>query len=160
MEMHSRCFTKIPIILVQDDAKYPKKIFSGAQPTGAIHIGNYLGAIKQWTRMQDAGESVTYSIVDMHSITLPQEPDTLRKNILGLAATFLACGIDPQKSTLFIQSDVKQHAELSWILGCLTTMPRLSHLPQYKEKSKSLKEIPLGLFVYPVLQAADILMYK
>lgn len=103
---------------------------------------------------------MTYSIVDLHSITLPQDPEMLRKNILGLAAAFLACGIDPKKSTLFIQSDVKQHAELSWILGCLTTMPRLSHLPQYKEKSKSLKEIPLGLFVYPVLQAADILMYK
>lgn len=110
--------------------------------------------------MQDAGENVTYSIVDLHSITLPQDPQVLRGNILGLAATFLACGIDPQKSTLFIQSDVKQHTELSWILGCLTTMPRLSRLPQYKEKSKSLKEIPLGLFVYPVLQAADILMYK
>lgn len=110
--------------------------------------------------MQNSGENVTYCIVDLHSITLPQDPMELKKNILGLAATFLACGIDPQKSTLFIQSDVKQHAELSWILGCLTTMPRLGHLPQYKEKSKSLKEIPLGLFVYPVLQAADVLMYK
>lgn len=110
--------------------------------------------------MQDAGENVTYCIVDLHSITLPQDPMLLKNNILGLAATFLACGIDPQKSTLFIQSDVKQHAELSWILGCLTTMPRLGQLPQYKEKSRALKEIPLGLFVYPVLQAADILMYK
>lgn len=144
----------------QKNAKYPKKIFSGAQPTGAIHIGNYLGAIRQWVDMQNSGENVTYCIVDLHSITLPQDPIELKKNILGLAATFLACGIDPQKSTLFIQSDVKQHAELSWILGCLTTMPRLGHLPQYKEKSKSLKEIPLGLFVYPVLQAADVLMYK
>lgn len=139
---------------------YPKRIFSGAQPTGAIHLGNYLGAIKQWVNLQAAGEDVTYCIVDLHSITLPQDPARLRQNILGLAASFLACGIDPEQSTLFIQSDVKQHAELSWILGCLTTMPRLSHLPQYKEKSKSLKEIPLGLFVYPVLQAADILIYK
>lgn len=91
---------------------------------------------------------------------MPQDPKELRKNTLHMMASLLGCGIDPKKCTLFLQSSVKQHAELCWILGCLTTMPRLSHLPQYKEKSAKMKEIPLGLFVYPVLQAADILLYK
>ena len=138
----------------------PRKIFSGVQPTGALHIGNYLGAIKRWTDLQNAGENVTYCIVDLHSITLPQEPDVLRLNTLQMAATLLACGIDPNKSTLFLQSAIPQHSELCWILGCITTMPRLAHLPQYKEKSANLKDIPLGLFIYPVLQAADIMLYK
>ncbi|XP_059622827.1 tryptophan--tRNA ligase, mitochondrial [Phlebotomus argentipes] len=139
---------------------WPRKIFSGIQPTGGLHIGNYLGAISQWVNLQNAGEDVTYCIVDLHSITLPQDPAGLRENILGVTASLLACGIDPKKSTLFLQSDVKQHAELGWILGCHTTMARLGHLPQFKEKSAKVKEIPLGLFVYPVLQAADILLYK
>ncbi|XP_001865561.2 tryptophan--tRNA ligase, mitochondrial [Culex quinquefasciatus] len=139
---------------------WPRKIFSGVQPTGALHIGNYLGAIKRWVDLQNSGEDVTYCIVDLHSITLPQDPDLLRHNSLQMAATLLACGINPAKSTLFLQSGVPQHAELSWILGCMTTMARLTHLPQYKEKSAKLKEIPLGLYIYPVLQAADIMLYK
>nr|XP_029713009.1 tryptophan--tRNA ligase, mitochondrial-like [Aedes albopictus] len=139
---------------------WPRKIFSGVQPTGALHIGNYLGAIKRWVDLQDAGEDVTYCIVDLHSITLPQDPQVLRQNSLQMAATLLACGIDPSKATLFLQSGVPQHAELSWILGCMTTMARLTHLPQYKEKSGKLKEVPLGLYIYPVLQAADIMLYK
>lgn len=139
---------------------YPKKIFSGVQPTGALHIGNYLGAVKRWVDLQNSGENVTYCIVDLHSITLPQDPVLLRNYTLQMMATLLACGIDYKKSILFLQSAVRQHSELSWILGCITTLPRLSHLPQYKEKSKKLKDIPLGLFVYPVLQAADILLYK
>ncbi|XP_065079430.1 tryptophan--tRNA ligase, mitochondrial isoform X2 [Ochlerotatus camptorhynchus] len=139
---------------------WPRKIFSGVQPTGALHIGNYLGAIKRWVDLQDAGENVTYCIVDLHSITLPQDPQVLRHNSLQMAATLLACGIDPSRATLFLQSGVPQHAELSWILGCMTTMARLTHLPQYKDKSAKLKEIPLGLYIYPVLQAADIMLYK
>lgn len=139
---------------------WPRKIFSGVQPTGSLHIGNYLGAVKRWVELQNSGEDVTYCIVDLHSITLPQEPELLRLNSLRMAATLLACGIDPTKATLFVQSGVPQHAELSWILGCMTTMARLTHLPQYKEKSAKLKEIPLGLYIYPVLQAADIMLYK
>lgn len=142
------------------EPEFPRKIFSGVQPTGALHIGNYFGAIKRWVDLQNDGESVTYSVVDLHSITLPQDPVVLRDNTLKLTATLLACGIDPNKATLFLQSFVPQHTELSWILGCLTTMARLTHLPQYKDKSSSMKEIPLGLFMYPVLQAADIMLYK
>ncbi|XP_052860504.1 tryptophan--tRNA ligase, mitochondrial [Anopheles cruzii] len=141
-------------------APWPRKVFSGVQPTGALHIGNYLGAVKRWVELQEAGEDVTYCIVDLHSMTLPPEPEALRHNTLQMTATLLACGIDPSKSTLFLQSAVPQHAELSWILGCLTTMARLTHLPQYKEKSANMKEIPLGLYLYPVLQAADIMLYK
>jgi tryptophanyl-tRNA synthetase len=128
-------------------------------------LGNYLGAIRRWTELQNAGYNTTYCIVDLHSISnastaTPQHATALRKNILELAATLLACGINPKQSTLFLQSGVHQHAELNWILGCMTTMARLQHLPQYKEKTSMLKEIPLGLYVYPVLQAADILLYK
>lgn len=125
-----------------------------------MHLGNYIGAIKRWTDLQNSGTNVSYFIADLHSITLPQDPTILKQNILQMTATLLACGIDPSKSTLFLQSTVKQHAELGWIFGCLTTMARLAHLPQYKEKLDKVKDIPLGLFVYPVLQAADILIYK
>lgn len=140
--------------------KYPDRIFSGIQPTGSLHIGNYLGAIQKWVELQNDGNDTTYCIVDNHSITLPQDPKALRQYSLLMTATLLACGIDPMKSTLFLQSDVTQHTELGWILGCLTTLPRLSHFPQFKEKSSKLKDVPLGLFVYPVLQAADIMLYK
>lgn len=99
-------------------------------------------------------------IIKLNAISRCQDPTELRQNILQMTATLLACGINPDQSTLFLQSTVSQHAELSWIFGCLTTMARLSHLPQYKEKSAKVKEIPLGLYVYPVLQAADILIYK
>lgn len=119
-----------------------------------------MGAVKRWVDYQNESKDVTYCIVDLHSITLPQNPEILRNNSILSIATLLACGLDPKKSTIFLQSDVPQHAELGWILGCLTTIPRLSHLPQFKEKSSKLKDIPLGLFVYPVLQSADILLYK
>ncbi|XP_053687951.1 tryptophan--tRNA ligase, mitochondrial [Sabethes cyaneus] len=161
-----RVFRRIPLPTCRNysvetkSPAWPRKIFSGVQPTGSLHIGNYLGAVKRWVDLQNSGEDVTYCIVDLHSITMPQEPELLRHNSLQMAATLLACGIDPAKATLFVQSRVSQHAELSWILGCLTTMARLTHLPQYKEKSAKLKEIPLGLYIYPVLQAADIMLYK
>ncbi|OXU31168.1 hypothetical protein TSAR_006480 [Trichomalopsis sarcophagae] len=139
---------------------YPRRIFSGIQPTGTVHIGNYFGAIRNWIKLQDDGEDVIWSIVDMHAITLPYDPNELRQNILKLTATLLACGIDPDKSILFQQSTVPMHAELSWIFACLATMPKLAHQPQYKEKSEKLKDIPLGLYIYPILQTADILLYK
>ena len=139
---------------------YPSKIFSGIQPTGNIHLGNYFGAVQRWVDLQNKGNDVTYCVVDLHSITLPQDPKELKKNSLRMVASLLACGIDPEKSTLFLQSAVQQHSELCWVLSCITTMARLQHLPQYKEKSAKHKDIPLGLFLYPVLQAADIMLYK
>ncbi|KAL1491867.1 hypothetical protein ABEB36_012397 [Hypothenemus hampei] len=142
------------------EGSFPPKVFSGIQPTGSIHLGNYLGAISQWLELQNQNEDLILSIVDLHSITLPQDPEKLSKNVTELAATLLGCGLDPNKIILFQQSHVHAHAELSWCLGCICTMARLAHLPQYKEKSANLKNIPLGLFVYPVLQAADILCYK
>ncbi|XP_048509899.1 tryptophan--tRNA ligase, mitochondrial isoform X2 [Athalia rosae] len=142
------------------ELSYPQRIFSGIQPTGAVHLGNYLGAIQRWVDLQNSNHDVLYSIVDMHSITLPQDPKELKNNILEITATLLACGIDPEKSILFQQSTVPMHAELCWVLGCLTTMPRLGQLPQFKEKSAKVKDIPLGLYIYPVLQSADILLYK
>ncbi|XP_052461801.1 tryptophan--tRNA ligase, mitochondrial isoform X1 [Carassius gibelio] len=136
------------------------QVFSGIQPTGVPHLGNYLGALDSWVALQDEYSTVIYSIVDLHSITQPQDPQMLRDNILDMAASLLACGIDPSRSILFQQSQVSEHAELSWILGCLTSMPRLRHLPQWKMKSKQKNEGSVGLYTYPVLQAADILLYK
>ncbi|XP_020801827.1 tryptophan--tRNA ligase, mitochondrial isoform X2 [Drosophila serrata] len=139
---------------------WPRKIFSGIQPTGSLHLGNYLGAVRRWVRLQNAHDDVTVCIVDMHSITMPHNPPQLRENILNLAATLLACGIDPAKSTFFVQSAVPELSEFNWILSSLTAMPRLAHLPQFREKSRLMKDVPLGLYVYPVLQAADIMLYK
>ncbi|XP_075961016.1 tryptophan--tRNA ligase, mitochondrial [Anarhichas minor] len=136
------------------------RVFSGIQPTGVPHLGNYLGALENWVGLQSQYPSVLYSIVDLHSITQPQDPAQLRSNILDMAASLLACGIDPERAILFQQSQVPEHAELSWILGCLTSMPRLRHLPQWKMKSKPKNEGSVGLYTYPVLQAADILLYK
>lgn len=137
------------------------RVFSGIQPTGIPHLGNYLGALQSWVRLQDEFSSVLYSIVDLHSITVPQNPDTLRQSVLDMTACLLACGVNPDKSCLFQQSRVPEHAELGWILSCLTSMPRLRHLPQWKIKSQSQKnEGSVGLFIYPVLQAADILLYR
>ncbi|KAM4561923.1 tryptophan--tRNA ligase, mitochondrial isoform 1-T1 [Fundulus diaphanus] len=136
------------------------RVFSGIQPTGVPHLGNYLGALENWVALQNQYPSVLYSIVDLHSITQAQHPDQLRNNILDMAASLLACGINPEKAILFQQSQVSEHAELCWILGCLTSMPRLRHLPQWKMKSKQKNEGSVGLYTYPVLQAADILLYK
>ncbi|KAK6485608.1 tryptophan--tRNA ligase [Huso huso] len=136
------------------------RVFSGIQPTGIPHLGNYLGAIKSWVTLQEQYSCVLYSIVDLHSITLPQDPAALRQNILDMTASLLACGIDPERSILFQQSQVSEHTELGWILGCFTSMPRLRHLPQWKMKSGKKNEGSVGLFTYPVLQSADILLYK
>ncbi|RWS24994.1 hypothetical protein B4U80_11373 [Leptotrombidium deliense] len=138
-----------------------KVVFSGIQPTGSIHLGNYFGAIQQWIRFQnDPSRHCIFSVVDLHSITLTQEPEKLRQHIRLLVASLLACGIDAEKCILFQQSSVTEHALLCWVLGCLTTMSKLSFLPQYREKSANLKSIPFGIYVYPVLQTADIILYK
>ena len=139
---------------------HKKRIFSGAQPTGELHIGNYLGALKNWVALQDDYEAL-YCIVNLHAITLPQEPKTLRQKTLDLARIYLAAGIDPEKSTIFIQSDVPEHAELTWVLSCLSRMGELERMTQFKDKAKGNSErAPVGLFTYPVLMAADILLYQ
>ena len=135
-----------------------KRVFSGVQPTGNIHIGNYLGALKQFVELQDENECL-YCIVDMHSITVPQDPKELRKHTLDVAALYLAVGVDPKKSIVFVQSDVPGHAELSWILTCNSYTGELSRMTQFKDKSKGKESAPTGLFTYPVLMAADILLY-
>ncbi len=135
-----------------------KRVFSGVQPTGNIHIGNYLGALKQFVELQDDNECL-YCIVDLHSITVPQDPKELRKHILDVAALYMAVGIDPKKSIIFVQSDVPGHAELSWILTCNSYTGELSRMTQFKDKSKGRESAPTGLFTYPILMAADILLY-
>jgi len=136
------------------------RIFSGIRPTGGLHIGNYLGAIKQWIELQEKNECV-FCIVDLHAITTPYDPKELQKNILETTAVYLAAGINPEKSVMFVQSEVKEHAELAWLLGTITPMGELSRMTQYKEKSKQHTDyINAGLFMYPVLMAADILLYK
>ena len=137
-----------------------KRIFSGAQPTGQLHIGNYLGALKNWVALQEEYESF-YCIVNLHAITLPQDPKVLRQKTLDLARIYLAAGIDPNKSTIFIQSDVPEHAELTWVLSCISRMGELERMTQFKDKGKGNAErAGVGLFTYPVLMAADILLYQ
>jgi len=137
-----------------------KRIFSGAQPTGNLHIGNYLGALKNWVSLQNEFESF-FCIVNLHAITLPQDPKILKQKTLDLARIYLASGIDPQISTVFIQSDVSEHAELAWILSCVSRMGELERMTQFKDKGKGNAErAGVGLFTYPVLMASDILLYQ
>lgn len=137
-----------------------KRIFSGVQPSGELTIGNYLGAIKNWVDLQDEYECF-YCIVDEHAITVPQEPAKLRKRSLEVLAKYIAGGVDPDKSTLFIQSHVPQHAQLMWVLNSIAYMGELSRMTQYKDKSrKSAENLNAALFTYPVLMAADILLYS
>lgn len=135
-----------------------KRVFSGVQPTGNIHLGNYLGALKQFVELQNENECL-YCIVDLHSITVPQNPEELRKHTLDVAALYMAIGVDPKKATIFVQSDVSGHAELSWVLTCNSYTGELSRMTQFKDKSKGKESAPTGLFTYPVLMAADILLY-
>ena len=135
-----------------------KRVFSGVQPTGNIHLGNYLGALKQFVELQDDHECL-YCIVDEHAITVPQDPKALREHILDVAALYLAVGVDPKKSIVFVQSDVSGHAELGWVLCCNSSTGELSRMTQFKDKSKNKESAPTGLFTYPVLMAADILLY-
>ncbi|AXU83816.1 tryptophan--tRNA ligase [Clostridium sp. HMSC19D02] len=137
-----------------------KVILSGAQPSGKMTLGNYLGAIKNWTELQDNYDCY-YSIVDLHAITVPQDPKVLRANTIELLAQYIACGLDPEKNTIFIQSHVKEHVELMWVLNTMTYMGELSRMTQFKDKSqKSEANLNAGLFTYPVLMAADILLYQ
>jgi tryptophanyl-tRNA synthetase len=137
-----------------------KRILSGAQPTGELHLGNYLGALKNWVALQNDYESF-YCIVNMHAITLPQDPKALKQKTLDLARIYLASGIDPEVSTVFVQSDVSAHAELTWVLTCVARTGELERMTQFKDKSKGRGEnVCAGLFLYPVLMAADILLYQ
>ena len=135
-------------------------VFSGAQPSGELSIGNYMGALRQWVHMQDEYDCV-YCIVDLHAITVRQDPQKLHKATLDTLALYLACGIDPKKSTIFVQSHVPEHVQLSWVLNCYTYFGELSRMTQFKDKSARYAEnINAGLFDYPVLMAADILLYQ
>lgn len=138
-----------------------KILFSGIQPTGEIHIGNYLGAIRNWANLQNEQEyNCVFSIVDLHAITVNYDPKKYQEKLLDLAATLLACGIDPKKSILFLQSSVKEHAELCWLLNTITPVSELYRMTQFKDKSsKNEKNINIGLLDYPVLMAADVLLY-
>jgi len=140
------------------DAK--KRIFSGIKPSGELTLGSYMGAIKNWIALQDEYECL-YSIMDMHAITVRQVPADLRRRSLEQLAQYIACGLDPEKNIMFIQSHAPQHAELSWVLGCYTQFGELSRMTQFKDKSqKHADNINAGLFTYPVLMAADILLYQ
>lgn len=148
------CVPKISLRLSMDI------VFSGVQPTGKLHLGNYLGALKNWVGMQHANKCI-FCIVDMHAITVPYNAKQLLNNVYNTLATYIACGIDVEKSIVFRQSDVKEHTELSWLLSCLAQYGKLDRMTQFKEKSGTNKEkSSVGLYTYPVLMAADILLYN
>jgi tryptophanyl-tRNA synthetase len=136
-----------------------KVVYSGIQPSGSLTIGNYLGALKNFIGLQDEYNCL-YCIVDMHAITVPQEPKMLRKNTLDVLALYLAAGLDPEKSIIYIQSHVPAHVELGWILNSISSMGQLQRMTQFKDKSQRSKEVLAGIFNYPVLMAADILLYQ
>ncbi|MET0155268.1 MAG: tryptophan--tRNA ligase [Rickettsiales bacterium] len=137
-----------------------RRILSGIQPTGRLHIGNYFGALKQWVASQRQEGERFFCIVDLHALTVPGDPDALRESTLYTAAAYIACGIDPKSSTLFRQSRVPEHTRLQWVLGCATPLGWLNRMTQYKEKSAADKAANcLGIYSYPVLMAADILLY-
>jgi tryptophanyl-tRNA synthetase len=135
------------------------RIFSGIQPTGAKHFGNYSGGFRQYAATQDLGDAF-FCIVDLHSITTPQDPEALREATLDLAAILLATGLDPERSTIFVQSHVSEHAECAWLLGCIATVGELRRMTQFKDKAKGQESVSAGLFTYPALMAADILLYQ
>ena len=135
------------------------RIFSGIQPTGAKHFGNYSGGFRQYAATQVLGDAI-FCIVDLHSITTPQEPEALREATLDLAAILLATGLDPERSTIFVQSHVSEHAECAWLLGCIATVGELRRMTQFKDKSQGQESVSAGLFTYPALMAADILLYQ
>ena len=135
-----------------------KQILSGIQPSGILTLGNYLGALRNWVKIQDEYDC-KFFVADLHSITVDQNPETLNKNIKSVIMQYIACGLNPEKNTIFIQSHVHEHAELGWILNCFSYMGELSRMTQYKDKSKKQDNIKVGLFDYPVLMAADILLY-
>ena len=135
-------------------------IFSGVQPTGNLHLGNYLGAIKNWVELQNNNKCI-FCIVDLHAFTVPRNCISIKNNILEVAAAYIAAGIDPKRNIIFVQSHVSYHSELSWILSCFTPIGWLNRMTQFKDKAgKNKEKAPLGLYSYPVLMAADILLYK
>ncbi len=137
-----------------------KRILSGMQPTNRLHLGNYLGALKNWVKLQEEGAECLYCVVDLHAITMPQDPAVLKQSTREIAAAYMAAGVDPKKSILFAQSSVPGHAQLNWVLGCLTPMGWLNRMTQFKDKAgKNKDQAGLGLYAYPVLMAADILLY-
>ncbi len=141
------------------DKKRKKRVFSGIQPTGDIHIGNYLGAIRHWATIQSDFDCI-YCVVDLHAITIPQDPKILKTKIREVAALLISAGIDPNQATVFVQSHLSAHAELTWILNCFTPIGWMQRMTQFKEKSELQKErVSVGLFDYPALMAADILLY-
>ncbi len=142
-----------------ENEKKPR-VFSGIQPTGGFTLGNYIGALRNWDKLQDEADCI-YCVVDLHSITIRREPAVLRRQIRESAAMLLACGVDPARSILFVQGDVSAHAEMSWLLSCYTQFGELSRMTQFKDKSlKHPENVNAGLFTYPVLMAADILLYN
>jgi tryptophanyl-tRNA synthetase len=137
-----------------------KRIFSGAQPTGNLHIGNYLGALRNWVTLQHEYESF-FCVVDLHAVTVPQKPAELAAKTREVARIYLAAGVDPSVSTIFVQSDVQEHAELAWVVNCVVRISELERMTQYKDKAKRQREnVSVGLLTYPALMAADILLYQ
>ncbi len=137
-----------------------KRVFSGVQPSGKLHLGNYLGALTQWVKLQHESECI-FCVVDLHALTIPEnvDPKALRAKSREVAALYVACGIDPEQSAIFIQSHVRQHSELTWVLNCATPLGWLERMTQFKTKSSKRETVGTGLLDYPVLQAADILLY-
>lgn len=145
---------------MENTVEKKKRIFSGIQPSGELTLGSYMGAIRNWVDLQEEYDCL-YCIVDMHAITVRQDPATLRRRSVNQLAQYIACGLDPKKNIMFIQSHVPQHAELSWVLGCYTQFGELSRMTQFKAKAKQHADnITAGLFTYPVLMASDILLYQ
>ena len=137
-----------------------KRVFSGIQPSGHLHIGNYLGSIRNWVRDLDGRDNI-FCVVDQHAITVDYDPDELRANVRELVGLYLACGLDPDKCNLFVQSHIPEHTELAWLLTCVTPMGWLERMTQFKDKVGSKRErVGTGLFTYPTLMAADILLYQ
>ena len=137
----------------------PLRVFSGIQPTGSTHLGNYLGALRNWEKLQEGNDAI-YCIVDLHALTAPKEPGEIRRGTLDIAKMMLAVGIDPEQSTVFVQSHVREHNELGWLMQCVVAYGELSRMTQFKDKSdRASGFIPASLFTYPALQAADILLY-
>jgi len=140
-------------------ADAPQRVFSGIQPSGEAHIGNYLGAIKNWVELIDRYETI-YCIVDLHAITIPYEPEELRARVFDVAVSLLASGIDPERSTMFVQSRIPEHTELTWLFNTVTPLGDLQRMTQFRDKSSHMTSVNAGLLNYPVLQAADILLYR
>jgi tryptophanyl-tRNA synthetase len=144
----------------EGEKRFPPRVLSGIQPTGEMTIGNYLGAVRNWVALQDTDYECFYCVVDYHAITVEYDPKVLRRRTLEMTRDLLACGIDPGRSTLFVQSDVPEHVELAWIFAAQTAYGELSRMTQFKEKSEQHSFLSAGLFTYPILQAADILAYQ